>query len=305
MKLVRFVQPIARWKEPRAFVRRQHPPRLFFGWLQFRLFLYVVAGGFFCNEIAKLGPKSPMHGATAWTSLGLAVGFAVALIYGGPLLNPFAPSNVRLFPNFLTLTQGLFYSRCHPFPSLASYRFERDDSGGWILHLCDVFGSEAQVAVPTDLAKAEVETAFARVHVPREGLSPQAAAARREAISYFNEQARMNRVANGKAACGTMPRILAFCFGMFGVLLACMYLEARRVLSDSGVSAVCLILMVFLFAGIFWMNRIETRMFRKLVGDKRIICPTCAKPALRAANQAVPSYSLSLSCPYCGASLVR
>jgi hypothetical protein len=194
MKLVRYVQPIAQWKESRVIVREHRRISSFYGWLQFRLFLYVAAGAWGSCEIARLNPESPLHHSSILARILFGILFAVVVIYGSPFIARVAPSMVRLYPNFICVTYGIVFYRCFPFPIIAQYQFEKTEPG-WILHLSDILGHQALVTVPTDNAKAQTESALSAAKVPTDGGAPEVITLTREVYEKFRAAAKASREA--------------------------------------------------------------------------------------------------------------
>lgn len=307
MKIFRFTKPIAVWKEPRSFVVQHHPGSAFYGWMQFRIFVYVALGLWALLEIVRLAPASPLHeyGPLSWGLVARALGLAVLLVYGIPLLTLWMPTHVRLYSNFMTVAQGLHYLRTLPFVAISSYRFEKATDGHWLFRLTDVFGAEAVVAVPTDEQKVGTEQALAAAGVSATGLSAHVAATRRKVIEDFLGKAKTRHDTMRKIDRGDLPRILLGCAVTMGLCFAFVYLGKRHLISETCETVLNLGLIVLFFASIIWFGMRSKKRVDALVPDTLVICPHCHEQILLVnGHHDLPAYSYTLSCYRCGGSLL-
>jgi hypothetical protein len=157
--------------------------------------------------------------------------------------------------------------------------------------------------------KSEIEAAFARAGVSSSELPHDVA--RREAITEFRARMMLTQGAARKVYFATMPKLLGLSLALLVLVFVLLFLLMRHTISEATFSVGCIAGMVAYFAGIIWMGRAENSAMLRQLGDAKIICPRCAKPILHfigtyhSKRTHLPSCRSTLSCPYCGSSLIR
>lgn len=286
MKWLHVPKPLVSWKEPKAFVRQHRKQRICYGWVQFRIFLYLTVLIMGCWALGKLNPKRTGDAPSLMAGLGLSLFTGAFVAYGTPVIFHLIPSFISLYPTHLSGTK----IRCLRFGLISSYKFQRE-SEDWVLHLLDLDQKETLIGIPKDELKMKIERALSLAGAPKNGLSPAAIAQRRDVGQKFLAQVQAYGTTVQKRERRTGGWFVAFLF-IYGVLT----LVGLHYLYEN--NPIWFIWLAALFMVIIGYGVMDGRYKKRLACASGLSCSHCSKVAI------TPPYlrklALTHSCPYCG-----
>jgi len=283
------IQPIATWKEPRSFVLENRPQPILYGWVQFRIMLYLIGLVMGCWELGKLNPRRSSQAPGFITILALSLFVGCFVTYGIPLISYLAPCFIRLYPSYLAISRGLSF-RYFRFGLISGYRFERV-SDHWILTLLDPDGKEALIFIPNEQLKTKTESALTGAGIPPDVLFPVVADQRRKVDEQF--QARLKEYRKDATrydkSTGRWLIVILFFTAILVFLLEHYFPEN---------TAIAFVELMLPWAVIIGYCVMIFRYKKRLAVKSDLRCPHCMKVAI---NQVyMETLARTHTCPYCG-----